>query len=485
MKKKIWKGFRRPGRAWILTGLLILLAAALTGLNILLTSREKKEGWRADYSFNSITTQSETTRKVLADLKDPVHIYAMFRKGQEDAPLMELLDRYAAESEMITWEQTDPSLNPALLTRFAGGTENVTADSIIVYCEKTNRWRILSPDEFVSLSMDEETGAYSYAGFTYERALTGAILYTVRAEIPRIVILQGHGELDGETVKAFDDLMTENQYEVVYRELADTEYTPDPKELLVFFSPMRDLTEEETKKVLAFAEKGGSLLFTCDYTDPIGEMPNYATVLRLYGFIPREGIVIADKEDPNSYYSNMRIDLIPTMRSTDVTMDLLASGADTVLMPGCRAFETPGETDRNLVLFPVLESGKTAYLKKITRDISSIEKSEEDETGPFVLALQAQRMTSEGYVSRAFISGSSGMMTESQIYAITDVQQLMIRMMEYLTNQPGSNLDIMAKNAIRPGLSAKGNGLGSVVISILPLSILLAALIVLGRRRNR
>ncbi len=473
------------GRRKALAGMLILLILALAGLNIGLTAMEKKYGWRQDYSFNSITTQSETTKKVLESLSDPVHIYALFRKGQEDAPLMEMLDRYAATTDLVTWEQADPNLNPGLLTRFSTGTKNVTADSLIVWCGKTNRWRVLGPEVFVTVSMDEDTGSYSYAGYTYERALTGAIAYVVRPEIPRIVILQGHGELDGETVRAFDEIMTENQYEVIYRSLADTEYIPDPKDLLVFFSPMRDLTGEELQKVSAFAEKGGSLLFTCDYADPIGKMPNYTALMRSYGFIPREGIVIADKDDPNSYYSNIRIDLIPRMRSTNVTLDLIASGADTVLMPGCRAFESPAETDRNLMLFTVLESGETAYLKKISGEISSMEKDAEDETGPFALALQAQRATGEGYISRAFACGSSGMLTEEQIYAITDVQQLMIRMAEYLTNQPGSNLDIMARSAVRPGLSARGNGAGSVLITVLPMAVLLAAMIVLGRRRNR
>ena len=58
-----------------------------------LTALEKKHGWRVDYSFNALTTQSEATLEILAGLKHPVHIYALFTKGQEDGPLMELLDR--------------------------------------------------------------------------------------------------------------------------------------------------------------------------------------------------------------------------------------------------------------------------------------------------------------------------------------------------------------------------------------------------------
>ncbi|MBR2601589.1 MAG: Gldg family protein, partial [Clostridia bacterium] len=284
-------------RCGIRTGILVFMIAALAAVNICMTTLEKDKGWRMDYSFNGITTQSETTREVLKELKDPVHIYALFPKGQEDAPLMELLDRYAAASPLITWEQSDPGLNPALVTRFSTKTESVTGDSLIVYCEKTGRWRILSPAEFISLSMDPETGTYSYAGYTYERAISSALVYVTREEIPRITIIQGHGELDGETLQAFTDLMTRNHYEVVYRNLAEPEYEPDPTELMAFFSPMRDISGAELEKLQRFTETGGCMLITCDYSDPIGEMPNYSSLLRSYGFLPREGIVVAEAED--------------------------------------------------------------------------------------------------------------------------------------------------------------------------------------------
>lgn len=468
------------------TGLgIIILLIALAGINIGISRLEKRNGWRKDYSFNGITTQSETTLKVLAELPYSVHIYALFSHGQEDAPLMELLDRYAANSDLISWEQVDPALNPILISRFSQGTASVSSDSMIVYCEETNHWRILSPSDFISLSMDAETGTYNYAGYTYERAITSALVYVTQKDIPEIVILQGHGELDGEILNTFDRFLTENHYEVSYHKLLDENYEPSPEDTIVLFSPMRDLNQNELDKLIQFADQGGSFLITCDYTDPVEEMSNYASLLRAYGCIPRKGIVIADREDRNSYYNNIRIDLIPKMNSTDVTMDLVASGADTILMPGSRAFETPGDTDRNLMAFSVLESGETSYLKQLSAGMTSMEKEAGDETGPFTLAIQAQRVTKGGYVSKAFICGCSGMMTEEQIYAMTDVQQFVLRIMEYLTGKSSSNLDIMARNAVRPGLTARGNGAGSVIVTVLPLSVLLIGVSVLFRRKQR
>ena len=214
-------------------------------------------------------------------------------------------------------------------------------------------------------------------------------------------------------------------------------------------------------------------------------MTHYAALLRSYGIVPMEGVVCADPEDSGSYYQGSRIQLIPEMCSTDLTMDLLSAGRSTVLLPGCRAFETPGESDRNLIAGEVLRSGEGSYLKKIGADTTSMERTGDDAAGPFTLALQARRVTEGGSVSRAFAVGCSALMTENQIWAMTDSQQLILRVMEFLVDTDASNLDIMEKDALRPALSVGGIGPGSVLLVALPTAVLVAALAVLLPRRRR
>ncbi len=462
--------------------LLILLAASLIAMNIAAEQLEKRYGWWRDLSFNNISTHSEITKDTLENLAHPVHMYALFRKGDEDAPLTELLDRYAAASPGVTWEQLDPSLNPALISRFSTETETPGENSLIVWCEETGRWRILGPEDYVSLSMDTETGEYTYGGWTYERSITNAIAYVTRERVPKVMIMQGHGELDGETLQHFDGLLTANRFEVAYADLTDPGYTPDPEDLLAFFSPQKDLNEEELAKVREFAEKGGSFLFTCDYSDPVSRMPGYEALLRSYGFLPLDGIVLADKAAEGTYYNGNRMYLIPEMCSTDLTMDLLGSGADRLLLPGSRGFEEPEETDRNLTVSTLLRSGETAYLKRITGESVSLDRGEEDRSGPFALALQARRITGSGYVSRACVIGSSGALTNEQVYAMTDSQQLIVRIAEFLLDLEATNLEILAKEAIRPALGIGSLQPGAILITALPAAVLLAALLVLRRR---
>ena len=464
--------------------LAVILSAALVALNIATDQMEKRFGWRADFSFNSISTHSEVTRDTLEHLEHPVHLYALFRKGDEDAPLIELLNRYAAASSLVTWEQVDPSLNPMLLSRFATETETPGENSLIVFCEATGRWRILGPEDYVSVSMDTETGEYTYSGWTYERSVTNAISWVTRERVPRVVIVQGHGELDGETLEHFDGLLTANRFEVVYMDLTDPSAELSSGDLLVFFSPRRDLNAQEMEKVKAFAAGGGSFLFTCDYSDPTDKMPSYLSLLRSYGFVPLDGIVMADRDDPATYYNGNRMYLIPKMCSTDITVDLIASGADSLLLPGCRAFVEPEETDRNLIASTLLRSGKTAYLKQITGDSTTLDKTESDPEGSFTLALQARRVTEAGYVSRACIAGCSGAFVNGQVYTMTDIQQFIVRVAEFLLDLEASDLDILAKEALRPALGTESIGPGAVLLTLLPAAVLLAALLILVKRKR-
>ena len=68
---------------------------------------------------------------------------------------------------------------------------------------------------------------------------------------------------------------------------------------------------------------------------------------------------------------------------------------------------------------------------------------------------------------------------------MTDCQQLVIRVMEFLLHMDATDLSIMAKDAVRPSLGTASTGLGSVLLVALPLSVLLAALLILGPRRDR
>ncbi len=470
--------------------MIVMVLAALIALNAGAYTLEKKKGWSVDLSFNGILSQSAETKAVLDQLQDPVEIYALIRKANENEPalsqLTELLDRYAAASDKVTWKQTDPALNPTLVNRFTTDNAAPQENNLIVWCEKTGRFRIVGGQDLMGQELDMETGEYSYSILTYEKAVTSAIAYVIQERVPQAVILQGHNEYDPDILANFQELLEANQYTVTYQNLKDSAYIPNPEDLLIFFCPTKDLTEAEKTKLADFAGKGGSFLFVCEYDDPLKNMDNYLSILRLYGFAPLEGIVTADVAAEGTYYK-ADVDyintLIPEMCQTDLTIGLINTGADFLLLDGARAFEEPEESDRNLNTAAVLRSGKTSYLKDI--NALTTDKSPEDRSGDFALALQAYRVTTEGYVSRAFIIGDSAVLTSKQLYSYTYSMQFTVKIMDYLLKNEASGLQIAPKEAVRPGLKTASSGLGAILLVALPLAVLLAALLILGPRRSR
>ena len=450
--------------------LLVLAASSLVLLSVTFDKMEKRDGWRADYSFNSFATHSDTTKELLRDMRHDVHIWALFRKGNEDAELLELLDRYAAENHRITWEQADPAMNPELMVRFSDTMEAPEENGLIIWCEDTGRWRLLDTTDYVHYGFDLEAGEISYDGLIYEQSITKAIYYVTREKVPKIVVMQGHTERDKDVLTSFETLVTLNHYEITYQDLSDPEYTPDPRDLLIFFSPQQDLTDSELQKAEEFARQGGSFLFTRDHFVNIAEMPNFRSLLYVYGFECLDGVVYADRNAADTYYENVTW-LLPDMCSTDITISLILAGKNQTFLPNSTAFTAPPEDDTNISV--VLQSGETSRLGGTNGP-----------SGPFALALQSRRWI-EGQLSRAFIIGNSEALYDPEVLNTSDSPWLLIRTLEFLLDLEASDLDIMEREAVRPSLGVGSVRTGSILLTALPAAVLLAALLVLVRRRRR
>lgn len=459
--------------------MLAMVLIALIALNAGIYALEKNKGWRIDLSFNGILSQSADTKAVIESLDKPVEIYALFRKASEREwpELQELLDKYAAASDRITWKQVDPMVDQLLVNRFSTDNAVPVEGNLIVWCEQTNRFRIVGGEDFIGQGFDIETGELVYENLTFESSITSAIAYVVKDRVAKAVIMQGHDEYQLEFLTDFQNLLEANQFEVVYQDLKEEGYTPNPEDLLIFFDPLKDLTETELKTLTEFAGKGGSFLFACDTDVSMDNMPRYMTLLRSYGFEPLEGFAEASQVDRNSYYESQTY-LVPEMCSTDITMDLVGTDRDFLILPGTRAFAEPEEGDRNLVISVVLRAAGTAVIRTDTTVTAP------DGTEGFPLALQARRVTNEGYVSRAFIIGSGYTLTDKGLYSITRSQELTVNVMDFLMQQGVTGLNIAPKDAARPGLKTESLNLGSILLIALPLSVLFAALLILGPRKN-
>lgn len=470
--------------------LLCALAVALCLMLILVMDTvENNNGLRVDLSFNSITTYSDVTEEVLGSLSYPVHVYALFSSGSEDLQLIELLNRYQAACDKFTWSQENLTRNPLLAQIVSSdlGDADVSSDCMVIRCEATGRTRILSGTDYVQYSYNTETGAYDAAGWTYEKSLSEALLYVTSDELPLLQLLTGHDELDADEAAVMEEKLTSANYQLTRINLALGDI-PDPSAPLFILSPRMDLTADELQTLYNFAQLGGNFFITIDFDDP-DELPNFFSLYREYGFEPLPGILVADANDAASYYYN-NSQLLPEMLPGDITDYLYANDYTHIVMVGARALKMPGETDNSLLLSACLQSGETAYIRNFDETLSneqiSIEKQEGDLTGQFALALSADRAFQDGTRSRAFIIGSSAIFTDSTGYMFlnTYAGEFLLYATDYISGGETIQLDILARDAVRPQLSYTDITVPTLLLTLAPLMVLVIALAVLRPRRH-
>ena len=465
----------------------LLMAAFLTMcvlLNVAFKALEDEYGWKKDLSFNSYATTGEQTAEVLNQLSHEVELYLLYQNGSMDSQVLNLLDRYAVLSDYVTVLPTDIVRNPGVLSRFQGELGNaIQADTVIVSCPDTGRYKVLTYADFITQGYNVEHGTFEIEGLAYEKKLTEAIVYTAQSRVPTIGFLQGHAELDEGALTVFLSYLKSNHYDTRFVNLLSGD-TLDEVDMLVFAAPQKDLSIAELEWISDFARRGGSLLAMRDYTDPLDSMPNYLALLRSYGIIPMEGVVVAGAQDTGSYYEE-QLNLLPYMTNLDMTLPLLNAGMDVLMLPAATAFETPGEATESLSAATVLKTGPNAYVRSLKDGVVSIEKQPDDVSGEISVAVFAHRMFSDGSISRAFAVGNSAMFVNEYIYQRTFNEEFMLMLLGEMLPDKAVSLDIMASAALRPALTVGSKTIGLALTAALPLLVIIAGLCVLLPRRNR
>lgn len=484
--RKLFARFREPrwrhGKLGALLMAAFLLACIL--INVAVKTLEDEYGWKEDLSFNGYATTGEETAEVLSRLAYDVELYLLYQNGSIDTQVLNLLERYEVLSDHVTVLPTDIVRNPGVLTAFQGELGNaIEADSVIVNCPDTGRYKVLTYADFITQGYNIEQGTFEIEGLAYEKELTEAIVYAAQSRVPTIGFLQGHAELDEAALTVFLSFLSSNNYDTRFVDLLSGD-TLDEVDMLVFAAPQKDLSDAEVSMIGDFARNGGSLLVMRDYTDPIDNMPNYMALLRSYGIVPMDGVVVAGAQDTGSYYEE-QLNLLPYMTEMDMNLVLINAGMDVLLMPAATAFETPGDATESLSVATVLKTGPHAYVRSLSDGVVSIEQQPGDVSGEISVAVFAHRMFSDGNISRAFAVGNSAMFINEYIYQRTFNEEFFITLLGELLPDKTVSLDIMASTALRPALTVGSQTTGIALIVLIPMLVIIAGLCVLLPRRNR
>jgi len=216
----------------------LVVLAILVAINYLGTRHNKRWDLTAAKQFSL----SDQTRKVLQDLKQPVHV-RVFARSDDFERFRDRLDEYTYASKNVTVEYIDPEKKPALAQQFG-----ITALGTVVF---------------------EYAGRNEKATSEGEQELTNALIKVIQGKQPKVYFTQGHGEKDTTSAdrtgyNSISAALTSDNFVVDKVVLAQQTAVPADADVLIIAGPHTDFLAPEIDMLKAYLAKGGKVLMLLD-----------------------------------------------------------------------------------------------------------------------------------------------------------------------------------------------------------------------------
>ena len=216
----------------------VVVLGILAAINYLSTRHNRR--W--DLTGAKQFSLSDQTKKVLADLKDPVHVQ-VFARSDEFQRYRDRLDQYTYQSKLLTVDYVDPEKKPGVAQALG-----VTNLGTVVF---------------------EYKGRNEKATNDTEQDLTNALIKVITGRQPKLYFTQGHGEKDTASsdrsgYSGINSGLTSGNFVVDKVVLAQQTAVPADADVLIVAGPKTDFLQPEIDMLKAYLAKGGKLFVMLD-----------------------------------------------------------------------------------------------------------------------------------------------------------------------------------------------------------------------------
>lgn len=404
-----------------------------------------------DISTNNIYEITDTSRDLLKDLDKDVDFTILAEKSSTDERIRTFIEKYAALSSHINVEWIDPVLHPSALTEY-----ETESDTIVVSCSDTEKTTTVSFQDIITY--DEmsyyTTGSLTESEFDGEGQLASAVNYVTTDVSKTIYTVSGHGE--SSLPSSVTDLMKKSSFTTEELNLMMASSIPEDCDLLLFYAPSTDISEDELNLVTSYMENGGNVFFI--QGEELTDMPNFSSLMETYGLKPAQGY-IADMQ--RSYQGNYYY-IFPLLSVSEDLAENIES--QMVLLVNAHGFteETPARD--TITLTPFMATSSNSYA--VTEDGNT-------EEGSYILGAAATEND-----SRFTVISSSSMIDETITSQFTNIENLSLFMNAVTANfDDVENLSIEAKSLQLENNTMQYTGLiGIVAIVGIPVIFLIYGL---------
>jgi len=383
------------GYATVVTIVVVIL---LIGANLLVDQIPGS----IDLTQNKMFSLSQQTYDILDALDQDVRIIGLYAPGTEIKSIDGILQKYADRSPYISVSYVDPVKNPAFAQKYG---EDISAQDFIV--ETDSAYRVVDYNSLVNYTLNQQTYEYQADSLAVEEQITSAIRYVASGDLPKLYMVQGHGEvaLNGD-VKSKVEL---GNYQVEDLTLATQKAVPEDADIVMINGAQSDLTAYEADLLRDYLENEGNLVVLFDVY--AGNLPNLDGLLRSYGVAMQNCLVI--ETDPNHIGANTPVYLWPDIKTHDITTPIINSGypIGIYIAGGIEILDQRRDT---LTIDPLLTTSADAYGETDYENIESLDTIEpagaDDIPGPINLAVAVTDKwysDTEAFTSRLLVGSST------------------------------------------------------------------------------
>ena len=251
-----------------------------------------------------------------------------------------------------------------------------------------NRNKYIALSSIYTTSYDQSSYSYTQE-FNGEQEITSGLDYVTTNVLPVLYAINGHEEMEVST-------SVKTQVEKQNMELKDLNLLtegkiPEDASGLLLYAPSKDYSEDEAKMIIEYLEKGGTALIMTVYTE--NDMPNFNSILENYGMQLTKGLVL--EGNSNYYYGNV-LTLLPELSSHEI-ITRLSSSRPIAMLVNCQGIKTMEDVRSTVQQTALLNTSSEAFAKiPVNGRLSSANKEEGDEEGPFALGMAVTEETGNG-----------------------------------------------------------------------------------------
>ena len=458
-------------------GITAIVIAVLVVINLIVGQIPEKYT-QVDVSTQKLYTISDTTVKYIKDMNTDVTIYHIVQSGKEDSVLEKMLTRYEEESKHIKVEKKDPVLYPNFTSQYT--SDDVADNSLIVVAGEKSK--VISYSDLYETEMDYTTYQTNTTGFDGEGQIDSAISYVTSENLPVIYTLEGHEEL--ELNSSLTDSLQKANYDVQSLNLLTQDAVSEDTGCLLIAAPQKDLSEEETQKIITYMEAGGKVMIFTEYTGT--DMPNLKSVLENYGVTTGDGVIM--EGDTGHYIMQRPYYIVPTIDSSDITSDIKSNNRY-VLAPISQPVKTLSDYRDTLQISSLLSTSDEAYIKTDVQNMTTYEKEDSDEEGSFQVGVSVTEQVDDDNTTQLVCFGCASLLDEATDQQVSGGNtDLVLAALGWMCENDAPVIDVTSKSLTMSYLTVPQFDAAYwsiIVCGVIPVVFLLIGTVIWFKRRKQ